>query len=278
MTTKKTATKKPDPAPVQTDGVLGIDIAMSNIMQGLGAIKKEQQNKDQNFMFRGIDQVYNAIHGLMVQQRVFCVPKNMQLVARKERPTRSGGTLSFTLVSVEYEFVCSADGSSRTFGPFIGEGMDAGDKGTNKALAVAHKYCFLQSFCVPTEDIVDPDRDAYTDVIPESQQQPPQQQAPSGFRRPNAPPSQAAQAPAPDPWGSDPLTNPNMIRAESEADAAQITDLLIGFVNKTETMNGLKSIWDTNTKNITYLQSDWPQEHARLQAAFTARAQQLRAT
>ena len=39
----------------------------------------------------------------------------------------------------------------------IGEGMDSGDKATNKAMAIAHKYALLQTFCIPTEDMIDPD-------------------------------------------------------------------------------------------------------------------------
>ena len=39
--------------------------------------------------------------------------------------------------------------------------MDSGDKSTNKAMAVAHKYALLQTFCIPTEEIKDPDHEAH---------------------------------------------------------------------------------------------------------------------
>lgn len=35
----------------------------------------------------------------------------------------------------------------------MGEGRDTSDKATNKAMAAAHKYALLQTFCIPTEDI-----------------------------------------------------------------------------------------------------------------------------
>jgi hypothetical protein len=37
--------------------------------------------------------------------------------------------------------------------------MDSGDKASNKAQAVAHKYALLQVFCIPTDDLKDPEYD-----------------------------------------------------------------------------------------------------------------------
>jgi len=44
--------------------------------------------------------------------------------------------------------------------------MDSGDKATNKAMAVAHKYCLFQAFCLPTEETKDTDADT-PDVEPD---------------------------------------------------------------------------------------------------------------
>ena len=35
--------------------------------------------------------------------------------------------------------------------------MDSGDKATNKAMAIAMKYALFQVFCIPTEEMKDPD-------------------------------------------------------------------------------------------------------------------------
>ena len=35
--------------------------------------------------------------------------------------------------------------------------MDSGDKATNKAMSVAFKYACFQVFCIPTEEMRDPD-------------------------------------------------------------------------------------------------------------------------
>ncbi len=53
---------------------------------------------------------------------------------------------------------CADDGSSIE-AVTIGEGMDSGDKATNKAMAVAFKYACFQVFCIPTEEMKDPDAD-----------------------------------------------------------------------------------------------------------------------
>lgn len=43
--------------------------------------------------------------------------------------------------------------------------MDSGDKATNKAMAIAFKYACFQIFCIPTEEMKDPDAECH-DVQP----------------------------------------------------------------------------------------------------------------
>ena len=39
--------------------------------------------------------------------------------------------------------------------------MDSGDKATNKAMSIAFKYACFQVFCIPTEEMVDPDAECH---------------------------------------------------------------------------------------------------------------------
>lgn len=39
--------------------------------------------------------------------------------------------------------------------------MDSGDKATNKAMAIAFKYACFQVFCIPTEEMKDPDAECH---------------------------------------------------------------------------------------------------------------------
>jgi len=125
---------------------------------------KDSQNRQQGFAFRGIDATYNALHSVLAEHEVYTVPRvlNMQ---REERQTRAGGTLLYSLLTIEFDFIHS-DGSKVTVGPVIGEGMDSGDKASNKAQSVAHKYALFMVFMIPTIS-VDPDLESHEVVASE---------------------------------------------------------------------------------------------------------------
>jgi hypothetical protein len=74
---------------------------------------------------------------------------------REERQTASGGRLLYSILTMRYTMY-APDGSS-VAAVVIGEGMDSGDKASNKAMSVAMKYAMFQLFCIPTEEMVDPD-------------------------------------------------------------------------------------------------------------------------
>jgi len=124
------------------------------IIADLGAIEKSKNNKEQGFKYRGIDDVYNAIHPLFAKHGVFTAPDILERV-QNEHLTKSGAAWKHVVIKVRYTYY-AADGSS-VESVIYGEGLDNGDKATNKALAVAHKYSLLQMFCVATDDMDDPD-------------------------------------------------------------------------------------------------------------------------
>ena len=129
------------------------------IMKEIGAIGKDRKNVQQNFMFRGIDQVMNTLHPLLVEYGVFIVPEILES-HREERQTKSGGNLIYTVHTVKYHFT-AMDGSE-VCATVIGEGMDSADKSSNKAMAVAFKYACFQLFCIPTEEMAKDDPDGYS--------------------------------------------------------------------------------------------------------------------
>lgn len=130
---------------------------MGAVMAEVTAIGKAGWNEKQKFKFRGIDQVYNAINPLLAKHHIFMTAEVLDKT-REERQSNSGGVLAFTCIHMRYHFN-TEDGSSVSTDAY-GEGMDSGDKSSNKAMAVAHKYALLQAFCIPTEDAVDPDADS----------------------------------------------------------------------------------------------------------------------
>lgn len=135
---------------------------MSQIMGEIGTIGKDQRNTAQGFAFRGIDQFINALYPALVKHGVFIVPRVVKEEHDIREVTRSNGKASYDkLVSlqVEYQFFAE-DGSSVTVGPIASEGIDTGDKATNKALSAALKYALIQTFSIPTEDMAEADRES----------------------------------------------------------------------------------------------------------------------
>ncbi len=128
--------------------------SITKIMEEVPAVGKEQVNKQQGFKFRGIDDVMNALQPLLAKNKVFIVPEILEQT-REERTTTKGGNLIYSICKIKYKFYAE-DGSSIE-AITIGEGMDSGDKATNKAMAIAMKYALFQVFCIPTEEMKDPD-------------------------------------------------------------------------------------------------------------------------
>ena len=67
--------------------------------------------------------------------------------------SQKGGTLIYSICRIKYTFY--AEDGSNVSAVVIGEGMDSGDKATNKAMSIAFKYACFQVFCIPTEEMKD---------------------------------------------------------------------------------------------------------------------------
>ena len=132
--------------------------AISNVMADIGAVGKNKKNPQPGFMFRGIDDVMNALAPALVKNKVFIVPEVTD-EERTERATQKGGVLFYTRLHVTYHFY-TVDGSE-VIAKVIGEAMDSGDKATNKAMSIAYKYAAFQVFNIPTEEMQDPDAEVH---------------------------------------------------------------------------------------------------------------------
>lgn len=128
--------------------------SITKILEEVPAIGKGKTNSQQNFKYRGIDDVMNVFQPILAKHKVFIVPQVLEQ-KREERTTSRGGNLIYSICKIKYTFYAE-DGSS-VEAIVIGEGMDSGDKATNKAMAIAMKYALFQVFCIPTEEMKDPD-------------------------------------------------------------------------------------------------------------------------
>jgi hypothetical protein len=136
-----------------------------NAVQGAlskdGIAKNRRNTQGSGYMFRGIDDVYQALSPLLAQHGLVIIPRMMKRTC-EERQSKAGGALFYVTVEAEFDFVAAEDGSSHTARTF-GEAMDSGDKATNKAMSAAYKYAAFQTFAIPTEG--NPDADAETHEV-----------------------------------------------------------------------------------------------------------------
>lgn len=126
------------------------------VMDEIGAVGKDSKNPQQGYLYRGIDAVMNALQPALRKAKMFIVPEVIDH-EREERTNKNGTTLIYSMVTVKYGFF--AEDGSHVFAVVIGEGMDSGDKSYNKALSAAYKYACFQTFCIPTEEMLDSEKD-----------------------------------------------------------------------------------------------------------------------
>lgn len=148
----------------ETAKKMSIYEAISRCMEEIGAVGKDAVNKQQGFKYRGIDAVMNAINPALVKNHVFIVPEVLDQ-QRQERTTNKGAVLIYSICRIKYTFY--AEDGSFIEAVTVGEGMDSGDKATNKAMAIAFKYACFQVFCIPTEEMKDPDEETPDPVKPQ---------------------------------------------------------------------------------------------------------------
>lgn len=128
-------------------------------MNDIGSIGKEQKNVQQGFKFRGVDDLLNALYPVLCKHGVFLTTKVIHNKSELKDVVRSSGKSGVdkhVSIIMEYSFVAE-DGSSVT-SSMPAEGLDSGDKATNKALSAAIKYALIQTFSIPTQDTEEGDR------------------------------------------------------------------------------------------------------------------------
>ena len=129
----------------------------------IGAIAKGSKNAQQGFMFRGVDDVYNELHPVLADCGIVIIPEVVSYEV-SEKQGRNG-VLLYTRATIRHHFTTS-DGSSVTT-LVVGEAMDSGDKGMNKAMSMALKYSLLQLFTIPTKEDKDTDKTSH-ELLPQA--------------------------------------------------------------------------------------------------------------
>ena len=104
---------------------------MHAVLADLPAVGKDSENTQQNYMFRGIDAVLNALNPILAKHGVFYAPEVLE--ARMEQRTSGRGNPVYaTWLHVKYTFYGLA--GDKVEASAWGEGTDSLDKATNKAM------------------------------------------------------------------------------------------------------------------------------------------------
>jgi hypothetical protein len=129
---------------------------VNKVLQNVGAVAKNEKNKDQGFNFRGIDSVVNAVNPHLKANGLFIAHEVLEHnLDRFENASKK----IVTNVTVKVKYTWYAEDGSSLENVAIGEGRDFADKATAKAMSVAFRTHLLQLLALPTDD-KDPDAES----------------------------------------------------------------------------------------------------------------------
>lgn len=131
--------------------------AFSRVMEEVREIGKKDRNRDQNFMFRGIDTVINTVGPLLRKHGVVIIPIAESI--ETERYVTSKGT-AMKNATVRMRYTVHGPAGDSFEGVTYGEAADSGDKAVSKAQSVAYRVFLLQSLTIPTNE-PDPDSSSH---------------------------------------------------------------------------------------------------------------------
>jgi hypothetical protein len=155
--------------------------AMIGVMGDIDAVSKDRTSVGKfSFKYRGIDDVFNALHSAMGKHGVFMT---QDVLDHKMSPVEGRGLHHL----VEVIFTFHAIDGSKISSCVRGECMANDDKGYGKAMSYALKTCLLQTFLIPTEDD-SKDPDSTNEPIYRGQPQGQRSYNPPQHQRPTQPP------------------------------------------------------------------------------------------
>ena len=128
--------------------------AVSDVMNDVREVRKTGRNSSQNFNFRGIDAVMNAVGPKLREHGVIVTPIHADLTGVEVDAGRKKAKDTSGIVTYRW---FGPDGSHFDSQVYA-EGRDYADKGGAKTMSVALRTCILQTLCLPTDD-PDPDED-----------------------------------------------------------------------------------------------------------------------
>ena len=127
---------------------------MAAVMADMVPVGKDQENRQQGFKFRGIEQVIAAVRAAMIKHGVYFVPS---VLARETETRATGGGKPMNVVHLWMKYTFYGPSGDSVEAQAWGEGADLADKATSKAMSMALKYALVETFCVVGEHLEDSD-------------------------------------------------------------------------------------------------------------------------
>ena len=122
--------------------------ALNAVMADMPGVPKGRKAdpKQGGYAYRGIEDITLVLQPILAKHGVVFIP-HVELIEIKDI-TVADKPWTDTILSVSYDIRSVGSDEVITCGPFIGIGRDNSDKGANKAMTQAWKYCLLQVLCI----------------------------------------------------------------------------------------------------------------------------------
>jgi hypothetical protein len=128
---------------------------LAEVMKRVRYIQKTGVNDFHRYKYATEADVNEHVREVLAELNVVMIP-NVVSHSVREHTNAKGKTEYIVTVAVDFTFFDGETGETITFRTY-GEGQDAGDKGTYKAITGAQKYALMKAFMIPTGD--DPEGD-----------------------------------------------------------------------------------------------------------------------
>jgi ERF superfamily len=157
--------------PVALDERPTVQEAVSLVMRDVQVIGKSQSYEEkgrEQYKFRGIDDVLNAVGPVLREHGVIAMPYRSKLVSAERYETKSGTRMQNVIVKMQYQ-VIGPRGDS-IWPEAMGQASDAGDKAIPKAQSVAYRDMLCELLCIPT-GVTDPSSENHEAASTQAAQQ-----------------------------------------------------------------------------------------------------------
>jgi hypothetical protein len=133
--------------------------AINEVMKAVGYVKQTgtMQVQGHRYSYTSESDLIEALRPAMNEAGVICMPRSIVEMRQETYTTKGGSVMNRVTLLIQYAFVHAASGTELLC-QTVGEGSDAGDKATAKAMTGALKYALRQTFLIETGD--DPDKGA----------------------------------------------------------------------------------------------------------------------